>query len=56
MMNISKWNEDATNRLMFVGLMLFCLLLGLGVTSSVMREDYSLPLAARAYTNLNTAK
>ena len=32
MMDISKLNEDATNRLMFVALMLFCLLPGLGVT------------------------
>ena len=38
-MNISKWNEDATNRLMFVVLMLFCLLLGLGATSLVIREE-----------------
>jgi hypothetical protein len=48
-------SKDATNRLMFVALMLFCLLLGLGVTSLVIREDYVSGPAARAYT-LNTVQ
>ena len=40
---------------MFVALMLFCLLLGLGVTSSVTRYNTGLERPARAYT-LNTAQ